>query len=272
MATKGELLKSYFVPNGSYLMELAEDGSTASQVQVLQAIGKAIEQELKADAIIVASPHWQPKSAFFVDCGGIHESFNDYVLRPAEFGRRFYTHVLPGAPDLARALIAAGQAEGLAVKEKTYGLDHGAFCPLKVMGVKIPTIPISMSQRSFDETVRWGRAIRKAVEQSGLRVVLVAPGNLCHRLDLRDEDARDTYFPEGEEFDRQVVELVSTGRSREIANMDRKLWEAAAPEADCRPLFMIAGATGDAAGQLLQYQAAIYSVGDATFAFNTVSV
>jgi hypothetical protein len=54
--------------------------------------------------------------------------------------------------------------------------------------------------------------------------------------------------------------------------MDRKLWEAAAPEADCRPLFMIAGATGDAAGQLLQYQAAIYSVGDATFAFNTVSV
>lgn len=272
MRSKGELLKSYFVPNGSYLMELAEDGSTASQVQVLQAIGKAVEQDLKADVIIVASPHWQPKSAFFVDCGSIHESFHDYVLRPAAFGRRFYTHVLPGAPELAKALIAAGQAEGLPVKEKTYGLDHGAFCPLKVMGTRLPTIPISMSQRSFDECVRWGKAIRKAVEDSGLRAVLIAPGNLCHRLDLRDEKAREEYFPEGKEFDRMVVDLVSSGRSREIENIDPELWQAAAPEAGLRPFFLIAGATGDAGGQLLQYEGAIYSVGDASFAFDTVSV
>jgi aromatic ring-opening dioxygenase catalytic subunit (LigB family) len=271
MKPKGELLKSYFVPNGSYLMELAEDGSNAPQVKVLQAIGKAVEQDLKADAIIVASPHWQPKSAFFVDPGSIHESFHDYVLRPAAFGRRFYTHVLPGAPALARALIAQGKADGLPVGEKTYGLDHGAFCPLKVMGTSLPTVPISMSQRSVDECIRWGESIRKAVEASGLRVVLVAPGNLCHRLDLRVEAPSDDYFAEGKEFDRQVVDLVTSGRTRELVDMDRDLWKAAAPEADGRPLFLIAGASGGAAAQLLQYHGAIYSVGDATFAFDTVS-
>jgi aromatic ring-opening dioxygenase catalytic subunit (LigB family) len=270
MPGKGELLKSYFVPNGSYLMELAEDGSTASQVQVLQAIGRAIEEDLKADVIIVASPHWLPKSGFFVDTGAIHESFHDYVLRPAPFGRRFYTHVLPGDPVLAQALIAAGQAEGLSVKHKTYGLDHGAFCPLKVMGTRIPTIPISTSQRPFEECVRWGRAIRKAVEESGRRAVLVSPGNLCHRLDLRDEKARETYFPEGKKFDALVTELVTAGRSVEIANIDPALWKAAAPEAGGRPFFLIAGATGNAPGRLLQYHGAIYSVGDATFAFDTV--
>lgn len=270
MGRQGQLLQSYFVPNGSYLMELSEDGSAASQVQALKAIGHAIEHEFKADAVIVASPHWLPKSAFFVDCGGIHESFNDYVLRPAEFGRRFYTHVLPGDPALARALIDAGQAAGLPVREKTYGLDHGAFCPLKVMGIRLPTVPISVSQRPFDECVRWGRAIRKAVEESGRRVVLVAPGNLCHRLDLRDESARERYFPEGKTFDAQVVDLVTAGRSREIANIDPALWKAAAPEAEARPLFLIAGASGDARGELLQYDGAIYSVGDASFAFDTV--
>src|SRR4051812_25097932 len=109
MSGKGELLKSYFVPNGSYLMELAEDGSSAEQVQALQAIGRTIEQDLSADVVIVASPHWMPKSGFFVDPGAIHDSFHDYMLRPALFGRRFYTHVLPGDPELARALIAAGQ-------------------------------------------------------------------------------------------------------------------------------------------------------------------
>lgn len=271
MGANGELLKSYFVPNGSYLMELAEDGSGASQVQVLQAIGRAIEQDLKADVIIVASPHWLPKSGFFVDCGEIHESFHDYVLRPAPFGRRFYTHVLPGDPVLANALIAAGQAEGLPVRAKTYGLDHGAFCPLKVMGVRLPTIPISISQRPFEECVRWGRAIRKAVEQSGRRAVLVAPGNLCHRLDLRDESARDTYLPEGKQFDGLVTELVTAGRSLEIADIDPVLWKAAAPEANGRPFFLLAGATGNAPGRLLQYQGAIYSVGDATFAFDTIA-
>jgi aromatic ring-opening dioxygenase catalytic subunit (LigB family) len=265
------LLKSYFVPNGSYLMELAEDGSTASQVQVLQAIGRAIESDLKADVVIVASPHWLPKSGFFVDPGAIHESFNDYVLRPAPFGRRFYTHVLPGDPELAKALIAAGQAAGLPVRAKTYGMDHGAFCPLKVMGIRIPAIPISVSQRSFEECVRWGRVIRQTVEESGRRAVFVAPGNLCHRLDLRDESVRESYLPEGKAFDSRVVELVTAGRVREIANIERELWKAAAPEAECRPLFLIAGATGDAAGRLLQYQGAIYSVGDATFAFDTMA-
>jgi len=34
---------------------------------------------------------------------------------------------------------------------------------------------------------------------------------------------------------------------------------------------MIAGASGDGPGRLMQYQGAIYSVGDATFAFETVA-
>lgn len=266
---KSGLVRSYFVPNGSYLMELAEDGSDAPQVCALRDIGSELEKE-KVDAVIVASPHWLPKSAFFVDCGDIHESFHDYVLRPAAFGRRFYTHTLPGAPKLAKALVAAGHAAGLPVKEKTYGLDHGAFCPLKVMGTRIPTIPISMSQRPHQQCFEWGKVIRSAVDKSGMRVALVAPGNLCHRLDLRDEKAGGSYFAEGKEFDRQVCEYVVAGRSRDISKIDRKLWEAAAPEADLRNLFLIAGASGESAGHLMQYEGAIYSVGDATFAFDTV--
>jgi aromatic ring-opening dioxygenase catalytic subunit (LigB family) len=270
MSAKGELLKSYFVPNGSYLMELDEDGSSAAQVQTLHAIGRTIERDLNADVVIVASPHWLPRSGFFVDPGTIHESFHDYVLRPAPFGRRFYTHVLPGDPELAHALIAAGQDAGLPVHAKAYGLDHGAFCPLKVMGIRLPTVPISISQRSHEECVHWGRAIRVAVEASGKRAVLVAPGNLCHRLDLRNESAKEgEYLADGKRFDALVIDLVVSGRSLELSKVDRDLWNAAAPEADGRPFFLIAGASGNAPGRLLQYQGAIYSIGDATFAFDT---
>jgi aromatic ring-opening dioxygenase catalytic subunit (LigB family) len=266
----GEVLRGYFVPNGSYLMELAEDGVGGPSVEALQAIGREIRTELRPDAIVVASPHWQPKSGFFVDPGARHESFNDYVLRPAPFGRRFFSYTAPGDPALAQALIDAGRGAGLPVGAKTYGFDHGAFCPLKVMDVPdVPTVPISISQRSTTETLRWGEAIRRAVEASPRRVVVVAPGNLTHRLDLRAEGERDAFFAPGAEFDRRVIELVTSGRITELDRIDPELLRHAAPEAGNRPFFLLAGVAGrDARGRLLRYHGMRYSVGDATFAFD----
>ncbi len=264
----GELVKAYFVPNGSYLMEMAEDGVGGPSVEALQEIGHEIRASLRPDAVVVASPHWMPKSAFFVDDGARHESFNDYPLRPAPFGRRVFSYTASGDPSLARGLIDAGQAAGLPVRAKTYGLDHGAFCPLKVMGLDaLPTVPISISRRSPDETLRWGRAIRQAIERTERRVVVVAPGNLTHRLDLRGEDEREAFFPAGAEFDRTMIELVTSGRSLEIQTIDPELLRQAAPEAGNRPFYLIAGVTGNAPGRLLRYHGMKYSVGDATFAF-----
>jgi aromatic ring-opening dioxygenase catalytic subunit (LigB family) len=268
----GQVLRAYFVPNGSYLMELAEDGVGGPSVEALQAIGREVRTGLRPDALIVASPHWQPKSAFFVDPGQRHESFNDYVLRPAPFGRRFFAYEAPGDPELARVLIEAGRAAGLPVGAKEYGLDHGAFCPLKVMDVpQIPTVPISISQRSSRETLLWGGAIRRAVESSDRRVVVLAPGNLTHRLDLRAEEERVAFFAPGAEFDRLVIELVTAGRTLELDKIDPELLRQAAPEAGNRPFFLLAGVTGNAPGRLLAYHGMRYSVGDATFAFDVAA-
>ena len=267
----GEVVRAYFVPNGSYLMEMAEDGAGGPSVEALQQIGREIRTELRPDALIVASPHWQPRSAFFVDDGDAHESFTDYPLRPAPFGRRYFSYTAPGDPRLAGALVAAGQAAGLPVRVKAYGLDHGAFCPLKVMGLDaVPTVPISISRRSFRQTVRWGEAIRQAVETTARRVVVIAPGNLTHRLDLRAEDEREAFFPAGAKFDRLMIDLVSSGRILEIEQIDPELLREAAPEAGSRPFFLLAGVTGSAPGRLLQYHGMKYAVGDATFAFDPV--
>ncbi len=267
----GQVLSAYFVPNGSYLMEFAEDGLGGPSVDALQAIGRRIRDELRPDAVIVASPHWMPLSGFFVDDGAHHESFNDYPLRPAPFGRRFFSYEAPGDPALARALIAAGREAGLPVSPKAYGLDHGAFCPLKVMGVTLPVVPISISRRPHEECVRWGEAIRRAVEGTDRRVVVIAPGNLTHRLDLRQEEEREGFFPPGAEFDRLVIDLVTSGRATDVEKIDPDLRRQAAPEAASRPFFLIAGVTGNAPGTLMQYDGIKYSVGDATFAFTPLA-
>jgi aromatic ring-opening dioxygenase catalytic subunit (LigB family) len=263
-----DVVKAYFVPNGSYLMEMAEEGDRVSAVEALQSIGREIRTVLKPDAIVIASPHWLPKSAFFVDDSPQHESFNDYPLRPAPFGRRFFSYSAAGDPGLARAILGAAREAGLPAATKVYGFDHGGFCPLKVMDLgAIATVPISTSRRSFDESVRWGQAVRRAAQSTGRRVVVIAPGNLTHRLDLRGDDEREAYYPAGARFDKLMIDLVTTGRSLDIAKIDPDLLREAAPEADGRPLYFLAGVSGNAPGELLQYQGMKYSVGDATFAF-----
>jgi aromatic ring-opening dioxygenase catalytic subunit (LigB family) len=264
----GDVVKAYFVPNGSYLMEMAEDGDKVSAVETLQSIGREIREVLRPDAIVVASPHWLPKSAFFVDDSPHHESFNDYPLRPAPFGRRFFSYTAAGDPVLARAIIGAAQDAGVPASTKVYGFDHGAFCPLKVMDVSgIPTVPISTSRRSFDESVRWGEAVRRAAQSTGRRVVVISPGNLTHRLDLRGDDERESYLPLGAQFDKVMIDLVTSGRTLDIGKIDPEMLREAAPEADGRPLYFLTGVTGNLRGELLQYQGFKYSVGDATFAF-----
>jgi aromatic ring-opening dioxygenase catalytic subunit (LigB family) len=263
----GELLKAYFVPNGSYLMQEDEDGTPDPSVDALRAIGKEIQNDLRADVMIVVSPHWQTKSGFFVDAGRHHTSFTDYPLLPAKFGRRPFSYEAEGDPDLALAIVQSAKSMGLNAGTKTYGLDHGAFCPVKVMRVNCKIVPLTITQRPFKECAIWGRAIREAVEKSSRRAVLVAPGNLTHRLDLRHDNEAEAYLDKGKQFDELVIDLVTAGKFDELERIDPALLKTAAPEAGLRPLILIQGATGGQPGRLLCYHGMKYSVGDATFDF-----
>jgi hypothetical protein len=63
---------------------------------------------------------------------------------------------------------------------------------------------------------------------------------LTHRLDLRGDDEREAYYAPGAKFDRLVIELVTSGRSADIHELDPELLREAAPEAalTMQPLYM----------------------------------
>ena len=263
----GKLLKAYFVPNGSYLMQEDEDGIPDPSVDALHEIGREIREELNANVMIAVSPHWQTKSGFYVDPGQYHTSFTDYPLLPAKWGRRPFSYEADGDPELALGIVEAAKALGLNAGSKTYGLDHGAFCPVKVMHVNCKIVPVTITQRPFKECLVWGRAIKEAVEKSSRRAVLVAPGNLTHRLDLRHDNEREAYSAKGKQFDELLIDLITAGKYQELDRIDPDLLNYAAPEAGLRPLVVIQGAMGGQAGKLLCYHGMKYSVGDATFEF-----
>ncbi len=115
--------------------------------------------------------------------------------------------------------------------KKTYrlepGLDHGAMVPLyfvnkKYMGFKLVHITYSLLSR--DQHYKLGIAIRDAVRELDREVVVIASGDLSHRL---TEDAPAGFDPRGSEFDKKYMELIKAGAVKELLSMPDDLLETA---------------------------------------------
>src|SRR5262249_19073479 len=106
---------------GAYLMEMAEDGDKVSAVAALQEIGRESRTTLRPDAIVVASPHWLPKSAFFVDIHTIDPELMREAAPEAD-GRPLY--FLAGVTGNAPGRLVQYQGMKYSVGDATF-----AFAP-----------------------------------------------------------------------------------------------------------------------------------------------
>lgn len=156
-------------------------------------------------------------------------------------------------PELAAAILeelGLAGLTGLKLDEETarrFGLDgaldHGTLVPMHFLGeagVDRPLVPLGMSLLPPEELLKVGAAIERAAVRLGRAVVLVASGDLSHRLTA---DAPAGYDPAGKEFDRKLVSLLRRGDVEALAGMDETMREAAG---DCgyRSILMMLGAFG----------------------------
>ncbi len=106
-------------------------------------------------------------------------------------------------------------------------LDHGALVPLHYLqkaGVNTPGIYIGVGFQSYDLLYRFGSIVRRAIDKRGLKTAVIASGDLSHRL---TPGAPAGYNIRGAEFDRQLVEFIGDGRTKDILNFDQQLVEEA---------------------------------------------
>ncbi|MGE5577646.1 MAG: AmmeMemoRadiSam system protein A, partial [Syntrophothermus sp.] len=152
---------------------------------------------------------------------------------------------------LAQAIQRAVEDAGIRVaaldekKARQYGvdneLDHGALVPLYFLsqaGYRGRLVSMTMGFLSPVELYSIGPAIRRAVEEAGRRAVLVASGDLSHRL---IPGAPAGYNPAGKEFDAKVVELLKAGDVEGLLTLDATFTEKAG-ECGYRPILMMLGA------------------------------
>lgn len=237
---------------------------------ILPTVGKGREKEIQAttdacrqaaqtvagwkpDVLIVISPHAavyadyfhiSPGSAAAGDMGG----FGAPQTR------------LEVAYDIAfrRELIQLAEADGLpagTLGERDADLDHGTLLPLwflREAGVDCPILRIGLSGLPPLAHYRLGQCAARAADNLGRRAVLIASGDLSHKLKA---DGPYGFAPEGPEFDKAVTEAMSNGDFARLLTMDPLFCNRAA-ECGLRSFQIMAGGLDGLAveSRLLSYQ------------------
>ena len=120
-------------------------------------------------------------------------------------------------------------------------LDHGMMVPLhflKQAGANFRLVPVAIGFLPNEALYRFGTCIRDAVEALDRRAVIVASGDLSHRLTTA---APAGYNARGREYDDYLVDLVAAGDVKNILTMDDDLQEAAG-ECGLRSFIIMFGA------------------------------
>ncbi len=210
---------------------------------------------LRPDTVVVVSPH----AAMYADWlhispgEGAAGSLARFGAPEVRFGVRYDAELVGETERLCRSGKIPAGTRG----EREPALDHGTLVPLHFLHEFCPQgwpfrfVRAGLSGLAFETHWRFGNAIRDAAKKLGRRVAVVASGDLSHYL---RKDGPYGLRPQGAAYDAKIMDIVSRGALRELAEMDESFCEAAG-ECGHRSLLIMAGALD---GVKLQAQALSY--------------
>ena len=203
--------------------------------------------EYDPETIVVISPHnIMYRDAFYIAKGSGGEG------NLARFGAPKPDVYFPYDTELAEEIVGLCNEFDIPVvysEEGAKDVDHGTFVPLYYVNreygmpqtspYKILRIAPSMLQD--DVLYDMGYLIERAAAHIGRRAVIIASGDLSHKL---KEDGPYGFIKEGPEFDRLVTDVMKSGKLDKFADIDKTVNDLSA---NCGyPGFvMLAGALQD---------------------------
>lgn len=109
-----------------------------------------------------------------------------------------------------------------------FQLDHGAIVPLYFVNKhynEYKIVHITYSLLGEMNLYRFGMNIRKIAEKLNRKIVIIASGDLSHKL---KEEGPYSYSPYGEKFDEEFLEYLQEGDISSLFNMNKTIVEEAA--------------------------------------------
>ena len=205
-----------------------------------------------AETVVLISPHAPLEEDAFIFFGDthVHGSFARFRAPQTQFS-------VPVDELLLTQLVHIANEQNLPMVRLTNTmLDHGTAVPLYFLlqnGWQGKVAALGYSFLSNNDHLRFGACIKKAADQTGRRVALVASGDLSHRL---IPEAPAGYNQQAHLFDEEVVDAVQSNDLTKIELVDARLRRIAG-ECGYRSMLVAIGATKELMPQceLLSYEA-----------------
>ena len=235
------ILGAFMVPHPPMIVPDIGRGSEQQVCQTSRAYEQAAEEiaALAPETIIIISPHCIMYSDYFHISPGRRAkgSFADFRAPQVTFEETYDEELT----DRICQLAVEGAFPAGTMGEREKKLDHGTMVPLwfirqKYDGFRI--VRIGLSGLPLTDHYTFGMMIRKAVEMTGRKTVLVASGDLSHKLQAYGPYG---FAPEGPAYDERIMDVCSRAAFGELFDFDEVFCEKAA-ECGHRSFVIMAGA------------------------------
>lgn len=214
---------------------------------------------LKPDTIILTTPHSIMYSDYFHISPG--KSARGDLGRFGAGNVSFQTAYDEEFTDTLEDLAERNSIEAGTLGEKDPSLDHGTMVPMHFINqyyTDYQFVRIGLSGLPILDHYRLGKCITNTAEKLNRKVVIVASGDLSHKL---KEDGPYGFAKEGVQFDREIIEAMKTANFMSFMEFHPDFCEAAA-ECGLRSFVIMAGALDGKAvtSNFLSYEG-IFGVG-----------
>ncbi|MBR3260353.1 MAG: AmmeMemoRadiSam system protein A [Firmicutes bacterium] len=235
------LLAGFMVPHPPLIVPAVGRGGEAEIEETTKAYERVAEEiaALKPETIIITSPH----SIMYADYFHISPrdsakgSFISFGAPEVSFRETYDTNLVEAICDLA----AESDFPAGTMGERDRHLDHGTMVPLWFIEKKyrdFKLVRTGLSGLPLTDHYKFGQMIAKAIEQTGRRTVIVASGDLSHKL---QDYGPYGYAPEGPEYDKRIMDVMGRAAFGELLDFDETFCDKAA-ECGHRSFVIMAGA------------------------------
>ena len=215
-----------------------EEKKIQNTIDAYQRIAEKIGR-LQPETIVLLSPHQTLYADYFhISPGqGARGDFGQFRAGRVSMEASYDT-------EFVRALCEAAQEAGLqagTLGERERKLDHGTMVPLYFVnqywtGYRL--VRIGLSGLPLTAHYRLGQCIQAAAQSLGRNTVVIASGDLSHKL---KEDGPYGYQEEGPAYDARIMDVMGRGAFGELLEFSEDFCEKAA-ECGHRSFTIMAGA------------------------------
>ena len=235
------IVAAYMVPHPPMIIPQVGRGSEkqiTKTIRAYEAVAAGIAG-IRPETIIVTSPHAVLYADYFHISPGEDATgdFGSFRAPEVRFAEKYDTELVKAICALAKEKDFPAGTLG----ERDRRLDHGTMVPLyfvKQQYTGFRLVRVGLSGLSNAEHYEFGQIIRQAVEQTGRKAVLIASGDLSHKL---QEYGPYGFAEEGPEYDRRIMDAAGRAAFGEMLTFEESFLDKAA-ECGHRSFLIMAGA------------------------------